>query len=820
MARERISLVFVLVLLLSFLALAACDSSEERAEEHFKSGLELIDKGDIERATIELRNALKLNNEHVPARLAFARILRDGGNDRTAYSQYLTVAEQEPQNFEAQIALSEMALENYDMAELKKHSEQALEIEPANLEAMSLNNTQQYLSAMDAKDDAAMQAGVVKARELLEQDSSLVSARKVLIDDLVRKQQWEEALSQLQKAIEASPKEYELYRFRLSVLDRLGDTDNLRAELENTVSVFPENPEIKQALLSFYVKHNDLDAAEAFLRKEAESDDPAKTSQLISFVLQFRGPEAATAELERVLSDGRLPPMMFKAQLAQLKYRGGDLAGAIADMQAVVDENQPAEGEAASPELNNVKVDLARMYAQQGNMVEARRLVENVLSVDSANPEASKLKANWLIQDDKTDDAIVLLRDALSNSPEDASLMTLMASAYERQGNKELMAEMLSQAMEASRDAPTETLRYARYLMAEEQMLPAESVLIESLRANPDNLELLAMLGGLYIKMENWAQAKGVITRLNELGTDQATNAALSLQAQSLAGQNRNEDLVAMLQGVEGNPGTKKAANIAIFRTRASTDGPEGALNFVEDLLKDAPGDPDYTYLKAGALVALQRPDEAEAIYRDLVTQNPQKPRLWATLHRLYLLKGDTEKASETLREAMEANPDSAELKLSMAQEVERSGDIEAAIKLYEELYETHSNSVVVANNLASLLADNRQDEASLAKAYAVARRLRGTETPALQDTYGWIAFRQGNVEEALPYLKAASDALANDPTVQYHYAKALAAAGRTEDALEQFKKSAAMLDESGSIPAYQQDLDDEIARLSKPADQ
>ena len=59
---------------------------------------------------------------------------------------------------------------------------------------------------------------------------------------------------------------------------------------------------------------------------------------------------------------------------------------------------------------------------------------------------------------------------------------------------------------------------------------------------------------------------------------------------------------------------------------------------------------------------------------------------------------------------------------------------------------------------------------------------------PRLQDTYGWIAHRSGETEEALPYLESAAEGLPNDPIVQYHLAQVYLALGRTEEALGQFR--------------------------------
>jgi tetratricopeptide (TPR) repeat protein len=80
--------------------LAACDSSEQRAEKYYQSGLEYLEKGDVDRALVEFRNVFKLNGRHREARLAYARAEMKRGNLREAYGQYLRLVEQYPDDLE------------------------------------------------------------------------------------------------------------------------------------------------------------------------------------------------------------------------------------------------------------------------------------------------------------------------------------------------------------------------------------------------------------------------------------------------------------------------------------------------------------------------------------------------------------------------------------------------------------------------------------------------------------------------------------------------------------------------------------------------
>ena len=97
--------------------------------------------------------------------------------------------------------------------------------------------------------------------------------------------------------------------------------------------------------------------------------------------------------------------------------------------------------------------------------------------------------------------------------------------------------------------------------------------------------------------------------------------------------------------------------------------------------------------------------------------------------------------------------PTSAQLAFLKAGLLEAQGDIDGAIALYEAIYARDNTSQVIANNLASLIASNRPDAASLERAFAIARRLRGSSVPQFQDTYGWILHRRGDAEQALGIL-------------------------------------------------------------------
>ena len=793
------------------LGLSACDSAETRAEKHFQTALALIEAGDIDRAIVEFRNVFELNGKHKEARAAYAKLQRDRGNLEEAYGQYLRLVEQYPDDLEGRLALIEMALETGNRTEAERHGDAAAALAPGDPRVQAVIATLAYQKALEANDLNAQTAARKTAEALLKTDPGLILARRVVIRDLLRLNDWTGALAQTDAGLAANPEARDLYTVRLGLLQQLGDTAGVEAQLIDLVARYPDDANMQQALVRWYIDQGNLDAAEAYLRARIDSNatTPDAKILLIRFLSELRGTAAARAELDKMILAGGSDLSLLRGIRAGLDFDAGQSEAAIADMETLI------EGADASQQTRNLKVALAQMLVQTGNSSRARALVDEVLAENPNEVEALKLKAGWLIEDDKTGDAIVALRTGLGISPRDPGLMTLMARAHERDGNRDLMGEMLALAADAANYAPAETLRYAAFLAAEGRLLPAEDAVLAALRQRPQDPTLLATLGGIYLRLQDWVRAGRVIDTLRTIDTDEARTSVDQLTVQRLAGQNKTEELLAFLEEMKSRPGSAGgvAVEAAIVQSYINRGDLAAALAHVDTALKAAPQNEDLRFLRAAVLATTDKFDEAALIYRDLLAENGKNERVWTALFELALRQGGTAAAKPVLDEALAALPGSAALKFRKAGVLERDGDIEGAITLYEDLYSHNSNTPLLANNLASLLASNRDDTASLARAELIARRLRGTDVPAFQDTYGWIAHRLGNHDEALRYLKPAAAALQTDATVQYHLAVAYASLGRNADALAQFRVVEKMVDPANP-PPFMAVLQAELARL------
>jgi tetratricopeptide (TPR) repeat protein len=764
--------------------LSACQSDEERAEEHFQNAMALLAEGDTARAAVEFRNVFQNNGFHEEARANYAAMLRASGNVEQSYSQYLRLVEQYPDHIEGRAALAEMALAFQNWDEADRHGRRLLELAPEHPSAPVISVYLDYLDAAEAEDEPARRNAFDRATALLAGEPDNAALQLLVIDGLIQDGALEEALVVIERALRNDPDNRSLHDGRLQVLAQLDRPEEAEAALREMVTVFPDDEELPGTLLRFLVARGEVDAAVGFLRERAAAantpqDRDDALMALVQLRFQSEGAEGANAELDAIVEATDEQAVVFRVLRASLRFDAGETEEAISDLEALRAQ------ELATIDRSRLEVALAQMYLATGDRERARALVEGVLEADPSQVDALKMQAAWLIEEDEADLAISRLRTALDARPDDAEALTLMADAHFRAGNRQLARDFLSLAVEASGSAPGETLRYVRVLIDDERYLVAEELVVEALRQAPGEPDLLTALGEIYLRLEDWPRAEQVERTLRASDTPDGILRADRLRTAIFGARGQAEEALAFLEGLAAESTEDLRAQIAVIQARVAIGDSARALSFTDDLLAEDPGNVPLRLTRAAVLGASGRHAEAEEVYRALIAEDPEFQAAWIGLLRALGAQGRREEVETALAEALEALPSAPDLLWAQASYFERQGDFEGAIEIYQRLYGMAPNSTVIANNLASLISTYREDQESLDQAYTIARRLRGSDTPQFQDTYGWIVYRRGDYEEALAHLEPAATALQGNPLVQYHLGMTYAALGRGEEALE-----------------------------------
>lgn len=787
-------------LLTAALLLSGCQSSEEKAEGYYQSGLAYLEQGDTERAIIELRNVFQYNGFHKEARKTYADILVSQGKLQEAYSQYLRLIEQYPDTIEVRRILAELAIDNNSWDEAERHGNAALALAPDAADLQPIRLALAYRNAAVADDTAALATLATEAASLLEDMPDSLILRRIVIDQRMADGDIAAALPILDEALARAPDRLDLQMMRFGLLTQMNDMEAGGQQLQRMAELFPDNLEVRNALISWYMTQQDFTGAEAFLRKIAgPADGPADGHlTVIQFLQSTQGPAAARAELETLLAANAdtANADLYGAMIAMLDFDAGNADAAIAALEGIIAQAEPSD------QTRQIQILLARVFnSTPANRTRAEEMVAAVLEADPGNVEALKLRASWAIDADRVGDAIVDLRAALDQSPRDPQVLTLMAAAHERDGSMDLAGERLAMAVEVTGGAADTSLRYAQFLANQGRMQAIETVLTNARNVSPNNPDILTALAQYHIRQAEWVRAEEAVAALEALPlTEDGLMLVRQLRAAILEGQNRVDESLALLQ--EGMAGqASSSAVLAIVQTQVRAGKPAEARSYLDTELAKAPDDAALRLISGSLDAMMGKPDAAEATWRALIAENPTDEAPVRLLYGLLSADGRTEDATAVLDAALAANPASGTLRWIKASELEKAADIDGAIAIYEELYAENSSSTVVANNLASLIATYRSDAESLARAETVARRLRDSTEPAFQDTYGWIAFRRGNLDDALRHLEPAAAGLPQDPLVQFHLGMTYDALGRRDDAIRQMKTALDLAGPDSRLP-------------------
>ncbi len=152
---------------------------------------------------------------------------------------------------------------------------------------------------------------------------------------------------------------------------------------------------------------------------------------------------------------------------------------------------------------------------------------------------------------------------------------------------------------------------------------------------------------------------------------------------------------------------------------------------------------------------------------------------------QLYSQDGDHERAIAVYNRGLDALPDDPALIYDRGIEEANAGDTDAALADFKRVLTLKPGDVEAMNALGFTLADtDRQlDEATRLLQKALAAK---PDEAAIMDSWGWLQYRLGHLDQAQDYLQRAWDKL-KDPDIGVHLGEVLWKLGRREQARRVF---------------------------------
>jgi tetratricopeptide (TPR) repeat protein len=554
------------------------------------------------------------------------------------------------------------------------------------------------------------------------------------------------------------------------------------AEAGQQLQKFPNKDSLPFYLASanLFLRQGDLSAAENALR-QALTNDPksaAPHAALGDLYLIRKDPNQAGEEFKKAAD---LAPIRSTERLKYAAFKSG-----MGDVE---------EARKVSSEMTRKAPDYLPGWCLLGEVAfkdkkydEALSLLQNVFSRDPENLDGHRLESEVLLAKGDTKKALGILERLDQTYPDSPLIKYELARAYLKNNSLNQAKVALDQAISINPYYADAILVLADINLRSGHSEAVIEPMTRLLKGNPELRPAALLLAAAYGSLDRFDDA-AVITG------EQARLAPRDPQAQMAFGLTLRQ---AKRNG-EARQVFEKAAELApdslwpidqLIEIDLLEKHFDAARERIRRQFQKTPDSPAAHFFEGKILANEQKWDLAEVELQKTLRLDPNFAGAYDLLVQTYLANNKLPQALSELQTQLSKDPNDASALMMLALLYERTNDFIKARDAYERLLSINPNSLTALNNLACLYADRLDDPG---KAYDLARRARELQgnDPAVADTFGWVLFKRGEYQQALPILQESAVKLPDSPEVQFHLGMTAYMMGQTDLAKVALQKAA-----------------------------
>jgi putative PEP-CTERM system TPR-repeat lipoprotein len=786
-------------------------------QQKFRDALEFLDvemlPADARARALALRGRAHIGLEDLPA----------------AKQAFTDAVALDPADRDAGAGLVQLALLDNDLAVAEATSKQLLEAHPQEPDVM-------LLRAEVERRAERPEAAVALFGEVLALEPENLRALLGRATTLVSMQRFDEARADLAQvdALRANIVIVSYLRGVMAFYER--DWDEAGEHLQLVLSA--QSGHVQSQLLMGIVSYakNDLQLAEEYLsRVNAAMPDNLQAAKVLAAThLKLREPKAAAKVLEPVVDtqDAQVMALLgsaymlagdqeegqqwlaravevapdvaaLRTQLALTLIAGGDMGGAIDELQSAVDlgqevlqadvllvlaklkEQQYDEAIAASEALEQRRPDSPVAFnltglalLAQGKREEARARFETALELDPKFTTALVNLARVEVAGQDLDAAQGQYRRVLEQDPKNLAALLGMAALAELRKDDAGILEWLNKAQDANAAATQPGILLTRYYIDRQEYLKALTIANDIGARFPDNADVLEMLGRAQTLADQPASAIRTFDQILQKRPEDPRIHYLKGGAQW-----KTEDYAAARRSFERAIAEQPDfldARVALASVLVAAEDYPEALKVARGLQQDYADQPLGYRIEGTIQMAARSPADAIAAFKQALDMQPSA-ELVRQLAEAYSRANRSADAIATLKDWAARAPDDLGSQAMLAMLMHGEGMEGEALPIYERLYAAGQNNILILNNLAWILHE-RGDPRALeiaGKAYDL-----DPNRPEVADTYGWVLFNSGERDRGLSILQQAHLAYPTQTEIAYHTAVALSDVGRGSEAV------------------------------------
>ena len=715
----------MLLLVVSLLTVLPACKNSARAREHVEAGSRLVEQKQFTQAENEYKQAIQIDSTLADAHYRLGILEQQEEHPTAATQEFSRAVQLDGKNLDARLHLGTLQV-----------------------------SATQYADAHD------------QAEAVLAVDSKNAGAHRLLGQIALQQMQYVAAENELKQAIDLAP--HDTLAYADLGLAQLLDAEQGAAEksFQTAVDIGSNDPQTYINLANFYKAEESPDRAEQTLR-QAMTQNPKAVELPVALAGLFieRGRALDAKHLLDQLEPDRSSYPDGHRAVAAFYLDHGDAAAALDRFRALAEKDSN----------DNASVrKVAECYLQLGKWQEANDWIDH--QANKNDVDFRLLRARSDLGAFRLQEAESELKNLLHDSPDQPAVYYYLAEVYVKQ----------------------------------EEPTAAQQAFADALRMQPGYLPAILGLGNISLQQGNAGAAISYATQIiatsfwlsdahllagsgnllrNEL--DQAQRAfdiAVGLNPHSPEAQERLGKVLS-LRGNYADAEKAYESSLALAADYAP------ALNGLSEVLekqgkgklaaaridRQIAAQPQAYQLqvaKAEFCIAQKDWPCAERAYKQVLALNPSYVNGYLALAHIYAATNHPDAMIQQYQAAIAKFPSYLPTYILLGQVYSYVGDTSHAQQTYQAALAIDSSFVLAQINLARLYADHG---GPLVEALQLAQKAKAAQPddPNVNDTLGWVYYRQGIYASAVPLLEAAVAKNSQNAIFQFHLGLVYLAAGQ-----------------------------------------
>lgn len=535
--------------------------------------------------------------------------------------------------------------------------------------------------------------------------------------------------------------------------------------------------------------------------------------------------DKAIAEFEKivVLRPKSIEDHMILGQLYGVKH------------QVSKAEEQFKTAQQLDPDSEEAVLNLARVYAESGDLAQAAKVIEDVPESDRTVRMDFTLGATY-DQLNRPKDAIAAYRRAADQQPDDVPTLNALGQALLKDNQLDPALKIYKQLADADPENAAPLIKISEIQRRQQKYEDALSTIRKARKKDPESLEagydeglLLDVLGHYDEAAATYSAMVDETSHANGAYTpEEKNNRGIFLERLGSVyhEQNKVDQAIATYQKMIDLGGDQAKRG---YQAEVDTYNDAHMFGKAADLSKQAiaafPNDIDMKLMLAGELVNQGKADDGLNMTKALLKNTSDDRTVYFALGNMYTRLRRWKDAEDSLAKAeplATKKEDKLYLLFLQGALADRQKHMDQAEKYFRQALDLDPDNAMTLNYLGYMFADKG---VKLPEALKLIRKAVELDpmNGAYLDSLGWAYFKLGEYELAEENLRKAVERDQADPTVHEHLGDLYEKTGRIrlaaaqwELSVAEFQKTPSIDVEPGDVNKVQRKLESARVKLAK----